>query len=316
MADYSLPGLLGFGFGSNYKPNSYIDPTSKVVSSAGDVTNAQPTLATDLAGRAAAIPANNTRIDPTIDPGSSMVADAPTASPFARSLARYRQQGNVDQVYNRLAQGPTPIDRVVNFFSSQDPTKPGMDQQQQMADFYARPEVKSRVLGDKQILDAALNDPRGTMTALQPLVDKAAQAPPMTANGRVVGDQAGTQARAVAAGVPYDTAHYFHEPHQYSEEEFVNGTRGLSWNQASRLWGFQHYVLPQQQMMVDAVAGANQDFNAASKMLQELQGRNAPQARIDAATKEVEARRNAVQNLVMRFTTPQTYAYPNMQNVQ
>ena len=154
------------------------------------------------------------------------------------------------------------------------------------------------------------------MAQLQKMVDAAQQNLPGMANGKPVADRPGVQQRAISAGVPYEQAHAFHEVHNYSEDEFKQATKGMTWGQATKLWGFQHYLPPQQQIMVDALAGKSQDVDKAQAMLQQLQANNAPKAMVDDAQAKLAAAHKEFTDLGMRVMSPQTYAYPNMQGYE
>jgi hypothetical protein len=54
---------------------------------------------------------------------------------------------------------------------------------------------------------------------------------------------------ANGTGVSHGYAHAMTEPHQYSESEFLDATKGMSYHQLDKLWAFQHYLNPDQQIV-------------------------------------------------------------------
>lgn len=217
------------------------------------------------------------------------------ASPFSQWLTSpaFTYQSNAEQAkqnsYAPLTQAPGMMDHLINFFSRQDPSKPNMDQREAAAAFYARPEVQNVVQGNKAMFDAAAADPVGMHAKLEPLIHAAQNAPIASANGKPVDDQAGLAAHVQRTGMHENVIHPFHEQHKYTEEEFVNATRGINWEQLQQLQGLQHYLTPQQQAFGSLMDDQRQQVNAAQTAYDNAVKAGLAPGKIEDARKAVSA---------------------------
>lgn len=249
-------------------PNSLASPDNGVDS----VVNPNLGFAQQLQGAAAAaaqpMPARPITVAPApFDPNAPTApgmpgtnaaagAVAPGASGFHRfidsAMGKYTVGRNVDAVTTQLGQPTSPFARLANFVGGDDATKAAMDQHDQIAQFYGKPEVQGHLRANPGDIALATAQPGPYAKALQAVMDlhaaNAGTPPATTSQGVPLSDPAKTAQHAAEAGVHTDVASHFTDPHQYSEDEFVNNLRGkLNWGQAAKLWQMQHYVPPAQQ---------------------------------------------------------------------
>ena len=136
---------------------------------------------------------------------------------------------------------------------------------------------------------------------LGPMLD-AAIAPPATTvthqlpDGRVmqkpVDDPTGVAIKAAATGATPGQAHAMHEPHQYSADEFADAVRGMPLGVLSKLWNFQHYLTPEQQLVPHLLGLAAQPADAAKKAYEDAVAKGQPQSVLDT----LEAQHKAATN--------------------
>lgn len=183
-------------------------------------------------------------------PGSIPARDAadPNSSGLRRAISGVIGHTDVYAQAQQLKQGTDPIARFANFVGGDDATKAAMDQSDEQAKFFARPDVQGHLRSNPADIALAKAQPGPYAKALQAAMDLHAAhggVPVATTSGVPVDNGAKVQQHADAAGVHFDVAHPFTENHQYDEQGFVDALRGkLNWGQAAKLWQMQHYVPP------------------------------------------------------------------------
>lgn len=283
-------------------------PAAAPAGGADALINAPAPTVPDLAGRAASFnlpPFNpNATPDPRLTQAQTGAPD-PNKSGFANFVSDIWRgaytpanlaAGQTGTEYDtKLATGPQAHDYVADFFGGNANTRKALDAQAQRAAFYSDPTVRQQVTGNADLYNAAIRDPEGVMSAMQPML-AAVRNPsaPKVANGRNVTNPGHLQLMADQSGATPGQSHPFAEPHQYSEQEFLDATRGLSWNQLGKLFSMQHYIPPQQQAIVEYTSGLKGQADAAGQLYGKLVNDGAPQAKIDAAKKEWDTRRAMV----------------------
>ena len=139
MVDYAAPGGAGFGFGSVYKPVPTQSPIQQGAGAAPVVYPQLGAVAPDLAGRAAAI-----RADPTASPFNQWWANRQAPAQPQQGSPSGSPPATLDDVDAATARTPN-YQRIVNFFSRTDPNQLPQAQQDQMSDFYQRPDVRQQI---------------------------------------------------------------------------------------------------------------------------------------------------------------------------
>jgi hypothetical protein len=295
----------------NITPQPQDDYSQTAPARAGAAAAAPPVQGPLAPGRIPGLPAFSMEPNQAPDPAVVGPVDN-TRSPFSQLMSSpaFTSTTSAEQArqnaYAPLAQAPGLMDHITNFFSRQDPNAPNIDQRAAAADFYARPEVQNVVQGNKSLFDAAVADPVGMHAKLEPLINAAQNAPIASANGKPVQDQAGLAANVQRTGMHENVVHPFHEPHAYTEEEFVNATRGINWDQLQQLQGLQHYLPPAQQAAQTLVGQHQKLADAAKAAYDDAVQRGQPQGVRDtlAAKKKITAQQymNTLRNLAIPGT--------------
>lgn len=266
------------------------------------VVNPTPGLAPELAGRGAVLPSFNFpayQPDAPIDPrfanagatGQAAPVD-PGASPFSRAMGDFNLNLAADQQYRPLTQQGDAWDKFTNFFSRQDPTKPDINARAAAGAFYGRPEVANYIKANPSVFQQAQQDPVGTHKLLEPLINAAMNPTVTNVNGKTINDQAGVAAKMAATGLPANVVAPMHEPHQYTEEEFINSMRGLSWNHLNHILQLQPYMSPQQQAQITLSKGYSDNAAKARAAYDEATqpGSKVPPGQIETLLKNKIAR--------------------------
>lgn len=242
-------------------------PNSQAAQDNGVRAAVNPNLgfAQALAGQAAAnaaTPAPDTSGLPAYDPRASTVATSPiqadpSASPLHKMLASIMAgagpaAGLPTPGSETLTTPTSPEAKAGNFILGDDATTKAMADHDKVAQFYSSPDAQNYLAKHNEVLNAAHADPSGMAAALARVIALGKAAPVVTANGKPMDNPAGVNKTAAETGLHQDIVHPFAEPHQYSEDEFVNALSGrLTWKHAAQLFGMQHYLTPQQQVPGD-----------------------------------------------------------------
>lgn len=288
------------------------------------LTSPQPALAPDLAGRAAAAPSFAAAMDSYAAPGLTQAQTGrpdPNKSGFANfvggdhTLLGALGMGTGKDAYSRtLANGPSPADYFADFFSGTGKQSgAALDAAADRAKFYADPAVRAKVTSNADTFNAAMSHPDEMRDVISKQMALEKNPLPMQANGKTVDNPQALAQIAAQTGEHPDVAHLFHEPHKYSEDEFVQRASGLSWNQASKLWGMQHYLSPDQQVFSQLMGGLKSQADQAGQMYQQLVQSGAPQGKIDVAKAAYDKARSSVVDVLTKKALGQTSIYPNTQ---
>ena len=184
---------------------------------------------------------------------------------------------------SKLAQGPSPHASMWGGLFGDRDTTAALDEQHQAASVLGRPDAQSYLLQHPEMLAAAEKDPSGFSTRLKPMLDAVSQVAETHAihqlpGGRTVvvdhGDPAKMAAIAKATGATTSQVSAFHEHQKYSDEDLTHIIANMPSAMVDKLWGMQHYLTPQQQMLPMALhqldtqaqdAGAKYDAAVANK---------------------------------------------------
>ena len=103
------------------------------------------------------------------------------------------------------------------------------------------------------------------------------------------------------------------EPHQFTESEFRHAISGMTWNQAARIFGMQHYQTPQQQLIPAYVGGLHNDANAAEKAYNDAVAAGKPPAEQKTAKDNWEKLKTHRDSEIQKLINGPNYLAPDQQ---
>lgn len=114
------------------------------------------------------------------------------------------------------------------------------------------------------------------MPTLGPGLDAAIKAPPVTVqhpDGTIQGvnDPGIVAQKAAMAGSTHAAAAAMHEPESLTREQFISAMRGVPQSTVDKLWGMQHYLTPEQQMLPAYMSEMHKQMTDAASNLAEAQ---------------------------------------------
>jgi hypothetical protein len=282
------------------------------------LTQAPVPLAQDLQGRAAAagfggqMPTFSAAMqtDPALT--EQQTGDLSNHSGFYRMMNTPIAGQGPDEYSTKLATGPSPLDYMANFFGGNKQGDALLEKKANLARSFADPAVRQLVTSSKPLYDSVMANPEQMLPVLQSAVSIGKNAPTATANGKAVDDPGRLQQLSQMTGEHPDHVHLFAEPHKYSEDEFVQAASGLSWNQAAKLFGMQHYLSPDQQAFGQLMGGLRSQADQAGQLYQQLVQSGQPQGKIDAAKAQWDAARAKIPDVLMKKGLGQMGMYPSM----
>lgn len=311
-----------------------VAPSTGMITDLSALTSPAPSITTALAGAAAAAPpaapaapmwegrplptlTSDFKVARSYDPNAYDVANNPTASPFSEMNANQHAGLEFQKQYEPLTTMGGPVDKMLSFFKARVPGEPGVYARENAASVYGDDRARALLASDPAWMNAAKAKPVEFAQVLKQMMDHADGAPATTTpGGKAIADPEGVNMKAKISGASHDAAHASHEPGQYTESEFIKHIGSLSWNQAAKLWQMQHYLPPQQQMMVGVMNQMAKTRQAALDNYNALmaQGKAANPAAL-AKAKELYTHHDKMYwDTAGRYTSPQTYAMPAMNN--
>lgn len=251
---------------------------------------------------------------PNFQPG--MVAPQPQSDPNASPLHQMLSSlvtpadPNVQRVAD-LTTAPSAMDYFRNFVTGSDAGKAALDERARTSQIFAHPDVKNYLLNNPEAVASATADGTGMagkfQTALQAAMaaqkdshtyahvngtnfDKTPQAP----------DHVNAQA-AILGEHPKNVLPFM-EPHQFSDDEFVQATQGLNWKQAARIFGMQHYQTPQQQLIPQLVGHAHDLVQQAQAAYENAVAKKLPPADQKAASDALKQAQQERDGIISKLT--------------
>jgi len=129
-----------------------------------------------------------------------------------------------------------------------------------------------------QVANRAAGQPTSApnMPTLGPGLDAAIKAPPVTVqhpDGTIQGvnDPGIVAQKAAMAGSTHAAAAAMHEPESLTREQFISAMRGVPQSTVDKLWGMQHYLTPEQQMLPAYMGEMHKQMTDAASNLAEAQ---------------------------------------------
>jgi hypothetical protein len=138
--------------------------------------------------------------------------------------------------------------------------------------------------------------PAGDSAAVDPRIEAAFRASPAALQAAVAGQVAHPNGTTKADGNPTGTAviaaltgardthaHAMSQPHQYTQDEFVDALRGVPLSTIEKLWSMQHYQNPQAQIAPRFLQTQQNITDKLQKEYDDLNHAGTPQATLKAA---------------------------------
>ena len=206
-------------------------------------------------------------------PGDVGASDANPSSPAANADA----QNEWSKAMQDLQTGAHPLTKLANtLFGGRDNE---IAQAEGAANVYKNPQIQTLMAANPSIMAEAQKDKVGTATKLQQFLN-ATQAQQTWDEQNVthtlptgqtvvapVDDSDKVNAHARAYGIPREIAHAALEPHNYSKDQFTAAISHLPLSMLGTIWGMQHYLTPEQQLIPQVLQGHADKINEAQQAL-------------------------------------------------